>query len=88
MAEIYNGMKVAAYDGHTVYIYPTGTAVHMADVFKSKNGAEKLASILSQQLGKEIKVVLTEAQKTKEKKKDLMQQAAEVFGELKELENE
>lgn len=86
MSEIYNCMKVAAYEENTVYIYPTGSAVHMKDVFKSKNGAEKLGAILSQQLGHETKVVLTESQKTKEKKKDLMQQAEEIFGELKELE--
>lgn len=85
MGELYSCMKVAAYHDNTVYIYPTGTAVHMMDVFVSKNGTEKLQEILTQQLGRETFVELTEGKKSKEKKKDIMQQATEIFGELKEI---
>ncbi len=85
MGELYSCMKVAAYHEDTVYIYPTGTAVHMMDVFVSKNGTEKLQEILTNQLGRETFVELTEGKKSKEKKKDIMQQATEIFGELKEI---
>ena len=38
LGDLFSCMKVASVDDDTIYIYPTGTAVDMMDVFKQKNG--------------------------------------------------
>ncbi len=86
LADIFRGLKVEAFDGATVYLYPTGTAVHMMDIYHSKGGESKLAPILHDQLGAPVAIVLTDhAHKRKEPKKDPIEKAKEIFGNLEEL---
>jgi DNA polymerase-3 subunit gamma/tau len=85
MADLFRGMKAAAYDEtkQTLYLYPTGSAEYMMDVFEAKQGREKLEHFLQEKLGNPIHIVITN-QDNKEAK-DLMQMAKDVFGELKEI---
>ena len=86
LADIFRGLKVEAFDGTTVYLYPTGTAVHMMDIYHSKGGEAKLTPILHDQLGMPVAIVITDhTHKRKEPKKDPIEKAKEIFGNLEEL---
>ncbi len=79
LADIFNCLSVEDFDGATVTVSPTSTAVHLMDVYESKGGSEKLAEILSERLKTPVKVEVVK----KEKKKTTGSVAAhleEVFG--------
>ena len=79
LSDIFSNMHVDDYDGESLYIYPTSTAVHMMDVFEAKEGAEKLANILSSRLKKQISVKITD-KKSKSVPKNVDSLVKEVFG--------
>ena len=79
LSDIFSNMHVDDYDGESLYIYPTSTAVHMMDVFEAKEGAEKLANILSSRLKKQISVKITD-KKSKSVPKNVVSLVKEVFG--------
>ena len=84
LGDLFSCMKVASVDDDTIYMYPTGTAVDMMDVFKQKNGREKLENILHEQLNRPVTIEITENTK-KQPKKAIEDHLKDVFGDIKPL---
>jgi len=86
LSDIFKGLKVEAYDGSTIWLYPSGTAVHMMDIFHAKEGESKLKPILHDQLGAPVELIISDQpRKKKETKKDAIEKAKEIFGNLEEI---
>ena len=84
LGDLFSCMKVASVDDDTIYMYPTGTAVDMMDVFKQKNGRKKLEDILHDQLNRPVTVEITENIK-KQPKKAIEEHLKDVLGDIKPL---
>ena len=84
LGDLFPQMKLSSFDGVTAYIYPTGEAVHMMEVFEQKNGAEKLARILSERMETEIRVEVTKND-ADSSGSDIISAASEIFGGLSEF---
>lgn len=79
LADIFACLSVEDFDGTTVYVSPTSTAVHLMDVYASKDGSKKLAEILSERLKTPVKVEVVKKEK-KTKAKSVLSSVEEVFG--------
>ena len=84
LGDLFSCMKVASVDNDTIYMYPTGTAVDMMDVFKQKNGRKKLEDILHDQLNRPVTIEITENIK-KQPKKGIEDHLKDVLGDIKPL---
>ena len=84
LGDLFPQMKLSSFDGVTAFIYPTGEAVHMMEVFEQKDGAEKLARILSERMETEIRVEITKND-ADSSGSDIMSAASEIFGGLSEF---
>jgi DNA polymerase-3 subunit gamma/tau len=80
LADIFNCLSVEDFDGETVYVCPTATAVHLMDVYEAKGGSEKLAEILSQRLKAPVKVEVVKKEKKKTAAGSVASSLEEVFG--------
>ncbi|NLW69594.1 MAG: DNA polymerase III subunit gamma/tau [Eubacteriaceae bacterium] len=83
-------MKPSSYDGEVLKIYPTGGSVILMEGFYAHEGIKRLEEAMNNKLGRPIKIeVVTPDEKGDKKKKENIDIARELFGELKELsENE
>lgn len=78
-------LKVLDFDGETLYLCPTGEAVHMMDIFESKNGTEKLSQILSERLNLQINVSISDKLNENEAQNDILGKVKDVFGDIVEF---
>ncbi len=85
LSNIFNDLKVASFNGSDLYIYPSGTSVHMMKFFEEKNGVEELRQILEAKLNKHINVILTPPSKSQSKSKSLIDTAKEIMGDMQEI---
>ena len=84
VSDIISQLKVKDYSEGELFVFPTGTAVGMMDVFAAKKGAEKLAQILSQKLSEDIRVTITEPDEKPAPKKTGEELIKDIFGDMAE----
>ena len=85
LSNIFSDLKVASVNGDDLYVYPSGTSVHMMKFFEEKNGAEELKQILEAKLNRRINVILTAPSKAQNKGKSLIDAAKEILGDMQEI---